>query len=66
MTDPDNAWRDELCTCQDDPQHIHCPWGGAHVHYVSDDGDDIPPPPGHHLRAVCNGVAYDPKEPAGD
>jgi hypothetical protein len=46
-----DAWREQLCDepdCiyGDRPQHIHCPWGGHHIHVVSDEGvavETVPP-----------------------
>lgn len=47
MTDlravPSGDWRDDLCRCEDRPQHVHCPWGGHHIHFVGDDGNEITP-----------------------
>jgi hypothetical protein len=48
----DDAWREQLCQepdCSygDQPQHIHCPWGGHHIHVVNDQGETVETvPPG--------------------
>lgn len=55
-------WRDEVCVCNDETPHIHCPWDGAHVHYVSADDEDISPPEGHKLRAAYKGEMADGKD----
>lgn len=42
----DPGWREQLCTEADcvylpEDQHIHCPWGGPHIHIVDDEGKTI-------------------------
>ena len=60
-----DAWREDLCTCGGEAQHVHCPWGGAHVHYVDNQGEDIQPPEGSKLRAVVHGAAASGCDTAG-
>lgn len=33
---------DLYCFCRDGRgrRHVHCPWGGMHIHYVGDDGNE--------------------------
>jgi hypothetical protein len=52
-------WREICCTCGGEPQHVHCPWGGMHVHYINDDGQDVMPPPASALKAVYRGRSAD-------
>jgi hypothetical protein len=59
---PSQAWRDMICVCEGEHMHVHCPWGGEHVHYVNDEGNDVPPPEGFRLRAVYRDNAYFPPE----
>lgn len=52
MDEADDAWREQLCQerdcwAADQPQHIHCVWGGWHIHIVSDEGETVETvPPG--------------------
>jgi hypothetical protein len=56
------AREDDICVCEGGPMHIHCPWGGEHVHYIDSEGNDVPPPEGHRHRAVFHSRTYQPEE----
>jgi hypothetical protein len=56
------AWRENICVCEDARMHVHCPWGGVHVHYIDSEGNDVPPPDGFRHRAVYLNNAYNPQE----
>jgi len=40
----DDDWETHVCRCPDGRRmpHIHCPWGGFHIHYVNRAGHTVP------------------------